>query len=447
MAKGYWAGLDVGVETTSVCVINDDGEVLREATRRTDLREIHEELKWLRRRKSAHVGMEAGVGLALARGLRTLGYSVELYEARQLSKFLRSRRNKTDAGDAAGIAEAGRVGTPLVSKVFMKSLECQLLQSRLIIRRHLISQRVMTVNLLCRQIEYYGGRISGLKVGGQLRRKVEPELKRLFSGMPNSVAPELRLLLDRADELAAIQRGFDRKINEFVVGNELCQRWMEIPGVGPVCAATFFAAVCEPSRFRRSADIGPYFGLTPSLRQSGLTARYGRITKMGNRETRTALVRSAMSCMVWNKKQDRLKEWAAELEARRGRNKAKVALARKLAVIMIAMWKSGERFRSIELNSEVSQNNRPESDPEIAHAAQCVISFGDGSGRISTPCELPDPEPELSNAPERVISCGTGSGDVTGVAKQVRGPCSEESLAQEEGWRSGPPSPRDLAYS
>jgi len=100
MAREIWAGLDVGVDTTSVCVIDGFGEVLHEATCPTDVRSVHREIVFLKRRRFARVGMETGTGMHLARGLRSLGYTVDVYETRQLSKFLRARRNKTDAGDA-----------------------------------------------------------------------------------------------------------------------------------------------------------------------------------------------------------------------------------------------------------------------------------------------------------------------------------------------------------
>lgn len=105
MTKRFWAGLDVGVETTAVCVIDDAGEIVHEGSCPTVVKSVHRELACLRRRRFARVGLEAATGTTLARGLRNLGYEVDLYEARQLSKFLRLRRNKTDAGDAIGIAE------------------------------------------------------------------------------------------------------------------------------------------------------------------------------------------------------------------------------------------------------------------------------------------------------------------------------------------------------
>jgi transposase len=337
--------LDVGVETTSICVIDDAGQVLREATCRTVLKDVHRELRWLKRRRSARIGIEAGVGTSLARGLRNFGYSVDIYEARQLSKFLRANRNKTDAGDASGIAEAGRLGIRLVSKVHLKSLECQSLQSRLTIRRHIIGQRVRTTNLLCRQIELFGGRISGVTKGSKLRKQAEVEIKNLFGSVSTPLTFELHRLLAQTEQLQAHQQAIDRDLCRLALDNEVCRRFMEIPGVGPICALSFYAAIGEPHRFKRSADVGPYFGLTPRLHQSGMTKRLGRISKMGNRATRTLLVHASQIFMRWSRADSRLRAWTFGIEQRRARGQARVALARKLAIIMLAMWKSGEAYR------------------------------------------------------------------------------------------------------
>lgn len=320
------------------------GSFNQEATCPTAFKSVHQEIRWLRRRRFARVSLEAGPGICLARGLRSLGYPVDLYEARQLSKFLRVRRNKTDAGDASGIAEAGRIGATLISKAHLKSLECQSLQSRLTIRRHLIRRRVKAVNLLCRQLELYGGRISGSVKGGQLRRKVEAEIGRLFGRSSNPLISELRYLLDHAEQLVVHQHVIDRELTRVAFDNEICRRFMEIPGVGPICALSFYAAIGEPDRFTRSTGVGAYFGLTPALHQSGLSLRLGRISKMGNTAVRTLLVRASISLMKWENADDRLRSWAASVEQRRGRARARVALARKLTIIMLAMWKSGERY-------------------------------------------------------------------------------------------------------
>ena len=345
MARKLWAGLDVGVETTSLCVIDDDGEVLHEAVCPTNVKSVHRELAFLKRRRSARVGLETGVGTTLARGLRNLGYSVDIYEARQLSKFLRVRRNKTDAGDASGIAQAGRLASPIVSKVHLKSLECQSLASRLTIRRHLIRARVRAVNLLCRQLEQFGGRVGPCRGSRDLRAKVEAQIKELFGRALNPLVAEFRYLLSRCEEFYSYQESVDRDLTRFAHENDVCRRLMKIPGVGPICALTFYAAVGEPERFRNSADIGSYLGLTPRLHQSGLTHRMGRISKMGHRATRTLLVQASIQFMRRSRADIELHAWVSRIEQRRGRGRARVALARKLAIIMLSIWKSGQDYQ------------------------------------------------------------------------------------------------------
>jgi len=338
-----WAGLDIGVETTRVCIIDNSGEVMRECSCHTDTKEVRHELARFRRDRFARVIIEAGVGSHLARGLRSLGYPVELFEARKLSKFLRVRRNKTDAGDAHGIAEAGRIGASVVSRVFLKDLETQCLQARLTIRRRLISQRVSATNLLGRQIEQFGGRYRATHEQGQLKRVVEAEIKRIFRGEPLSLTAELKYLLEHCERLREHQREIDRDLANYAADNEVCCRLMEIPGVGPICALNFYAAIGDPRRFERTGDVGNYFGLTPRLHQSGLLLRMGRISKMGNKSVRSLLVQSALTFMRCENDSD-LRNWAANFEARSGKARARVALARKLAVVMLAIWKSGSRY-------------------------------------------------------------------------------------------------------
>lgn len=343
MAKGVWVGLDVGVESTSICVVNAAGEVVREAVCPTAVKNVHREISCFKRRKFARIALEAATGLNLARGLRTLGYQVDLYEQRQLTKFLRLRRNKTDAGDAAGIAEAGRLGAGTISKVHLKTLECQSLQSRLTIRRQLIRQRVANVNLLGRQLELYGGRLKSTKPVN-LRPVVEAEIQKVFGKARSELRHDLHHLLRRCEGLVRDQHALDCELRQEATDNEVCRLLMGIPGVGPLTALTFYAAICDPHRFRRSADVGAYFGLTPTIRQSGLMSRSGRISKMGNRAARTALATAAKSFLQWSSPDSDLRRWAQQLEERRGRRKARIAVARKLATIMLAMWKNGKAY-------------------------------------------------------------------------------------------------------
>lgn len=348
LTKRLWAGLDVGVEETAVCVLGEHGEIVHEATCCTAVKSVHRELRCLRRKRFARVGLEASTGMALARGLRNMGYEVDLYEQRQLSKFLRLRRNKTDKGDAIGIAEAGQLGASNISKVHLKSLECQLLQSQLTIRRHLIRQRVAMVNMLGRQLEIYGGRLRRRKLP-DLRCNVEIEIKKIFGRAANELGSDLQYLVDRCEQLIDHQRSTDAELKRRAFEIEVCRRFMTIPGIGPLCALTFYAAVGDPARFARAADVGSFLGLAPRISQSGMTFRRGKISKMGNRPARTLLVSSSLAFMRWADEESDLRTWAAAVEKRRGARKARIALARKLSTVMLAMWKNGEPYKARQL--------------------------------------------------------------------------------------------------
>ena len=233
MAKQLWVGLDVALDTTSICVIDRDGAILREAVCPTVARTIHREIVSLGCRRLGRVGLEAGIGSGLARELKELGYTVELYEARQLSKFLRVRRNKTDAGDALSIAHAGRIASPLVSRVHLKSIECEALACRLKIRRHLNKARMDAVNLIRKQFLLFGVRIA-TGSPATFNARVEKEIRKTFGRTPNALAADLRHLLGYIEELRVYKRSLDHELTRLALGNDACRRMMAIPGVGPI---------------------------------------------------------------------------------------------------------------------------------------------------------------------------------------------------------------------
>jgi len=127
--------------------------------------------------------------------------------------------------------------------------------------------------------------------------------------------------------------------------DEVCRRLMTIPGVGAVVAMTFKAAVDQSERFTRSKAVGAHFGLTPKKYQSGEIDRTGRISKVGDAMVRTALFEAANVMLTRAVRCSGLKAWALRVASRQGMKKAKVALARKLAVVMHRMWVDGTSFR------------------------------------------------------------------------------------------------------
>jgi hypothetical protein len=198
-----------------------------------------------------------------------------------------------------------------------------------------------------------------------LRSKVEAEITKLFGKGPNPLVIQLFYLLDHCENLMAYQKQVDHELRRFAFENDVCKRFMEIPGVGPIGALTFYTAVGEPARFRRTADVGSYLGLTPKLHHSGLTQRVGRISKMGHVATRTLLVRASTHFMRCSAKDTALIAWASQVEQRRGRGRARIALARKLATIMLAMWKTGEPYRPRYL-AGLSQLPKGAADLDLA---------------------------------------------------------------------------------
>jgi transposase len=173
---------------------------------------------------------------------------------------------------------------------------------------------------------------------------VENEIRKLFGSGSSALVAQLRHLADHCERLIAYQRAIDRELKHIAHENDVCRRLMEIPGVGPLCALTFYAAVDDPHRFSRSADIGSYFGLAPRVHESGLTLKKARISKMGNKSVRSLLVHAAALHLRHCRPDSAIRDWALRIEERRGRLPSRVALARKLSVIMLAIWKNGSHF-------------------------------------------------------------------------------------------------------
>ena len=125
----------------------------------------------------------------------------------------------------------------------------------------------------------------------------------------------------------------------------VCRRLMSAPGVGPVVAITFKTAVDDPTRIRKSKHVGPLFGLTPKKYQSGETDVTGGITRVGDEMVRTALYEAANILLSRVTRFSVLKRWGMDIAKRRGTKRAKVALARKIGVILHRMWIDGTSFR------------------------------------------------------------------------------------------------------
>jgi transposase len=137
----------------------------------------------------------------------------------------------------------------------------------------------------------------------------------------------------------------DRLVIKQAKENAMCRHLMSIPGVGVLTALAFMTAIEDPARFQKSRSVGAFLGLTPKRYQSGETDWDGRISKRGDALARAYLYEAANALLTNCRKWSALKAWGMQLAKRRGLSKAKVAVARKLAVIMHQMWTAGEAFR------------------------------------------------------------------------------------------------------
>ena len=152
------------------------------------------------------------------------------------------------------------------------------------------------------------------------------------------------LIAARAAVLAAVV-AIDGDIRKMTRASGACRRLMSIPGVGQLTALAFTAAVDDPGRFRRSRDIGAYLGLVPRRYQSGEVDYTGGISKCGDRPVRTLLYEAANVMLTRYKGPLKLKAWALAIANRSTMRKARIALARRLAIIMHAMLRHGTEFQ------------------------------------------------------------------------------------------------------
>ena len=340
--KSLWVGLDVGADETTVCAIDDRGDVVFELPVESKPTALHAALKcdqrWIRL-----IGVEScSFGIAICRSLLKFGYPVVMFEARQVSKFLSIRKNKTDKNDARGLADIARLGRGSVSEVRVKRPECQRLRSILVTRQKLVQLRTAMEGNMRSLFRLNGGRLPSSYSVAALRRNVFEELRRLRRSEKIDLREEIEPLLVLSVAMRGYIEDLDQRLAKRARDEDVCQRFLEIPGVGPITALAFYSAVDDPHRFRRNADIGAYFGLVPRIRQSGQTLVRTRISKQGDRLTRTYLTSAAQHHL--KNADSSLALWGINVSQRLRKTGIYVALARKLAVTMLAIWKSGERY-------------------------------------------------------------------------------------------------------
>lgn len=333
-----YVGLDVSMDSTSICIVDQDGTVLKECKSATDPADIAAALtSW--RDRLRRIGVEAqSFSPWIAAELLRLGLPVIVVEAIHMQKALLAQRNKTDRNDARGIAHMMRMGW--FRAVHVKSPES--LQLRFLLSgRRLLKRKFLDV-----ENELRGAlKAFGLVIGAVSRGQLEARTRRLVEGAPRVVVALVETLLGVRRTLLEEYGRLHREIVRVVRHDDVCRRFMTIPGVGPVTALAFKTAIDDPARFRRSRTVGAHFGLTPRRFQSGTVDYSGRISRTGDPEVRCQLYSAASSLLTRCKKWSSLRAWGMSIAKRRGHKKAVVAVARKLATVLHSMWRDGSEFR------------------------------------------------------------------------------------------------------
>jgi transposase len=333
----HFAGLDVSVKETSVCIVDDTGRIVREVKVASEPDALLAVLK-----NSAYrfkrIGLEAGpLSQWLYSALDEANLPAICVETRHMRAVLKAQINKTDRNDARGIAQMIRAG--IYRPVHVKTLRSQKLRMLLTHRKLLQSKAIAVENDLRGTLRNFG-----LKVGMVGTVKFEARIKELVENLPDLVGLVEPLLIVRRvlrEQIAVLHR----RLLAIVKDDEVCRRLMTIPGVGPVVALTYRATVDVPARFRNSKAVGAAFGLTSAKYQSGEINRSGAISKCGDEMMRVMLYEAAQILLVRSTKWCWLKAWAMQIARRQGMKKAIVALARRLAVIMHRIWVDGTEFR------------------------------------------------------------------------------------------------------
>jgi transposase len=333
----HFAGLDVSVKETSVCIVDGVGKTAREVRVASEpdalLGVLANPAYCLKR-----VGLEAGpLSQWLFSALAEAGLPVICVETRHMRAALNAQINKTDRNDARGIAQMMRAG--LYRTVHVKTLRSQKLRMLLTHRKLLQSKAIAIENDLRATLRNFG-----LKVGMVGTVKFEARIKELVDKIPDlAILVEPLLIVRRAlrEQFGILHR----RLLAVVRDDEVCRRLMTVPGVGPVVALTYRATVDVPARFRKSKAVGAVFGLTPCKYQSGEIDRTGAISRCGDEMMRMMLYEAAQTMLLVSTRWSWLKAWAMQIARRRGMKKAIVALARRLAVILHRIWVDGTQFR------------------------------------------------------------------------------------------------------
>jgi transposase len=337
-----YIGIDVHKNSCQVCVLTEDGELIERRIKTT--RDSFDAL--LGGQAPAKILVESSTESEwVARHLEAIGHEVIVADPNFAPMYAtRDKRIKTDRRDARALCEACRLGA---YRPAHRTSDAQRgIRAHLAVRDTLVRTRAKYISLIGALARQEGCRIGRGTSANFAARVAQARL-------PLHVLTQIEPLLIMLEALNEQIRKADERLAEVVRGDEVVRRLCSVPGVGPVTATTFAATLDGASRFRGAKHVRSYLGLVPREYSSGEKQHRGRISKAGNRRARALLVEAAWSLLRWKTERTRaLHEWWARIAQRRGKAVAVVALARKLAGILFAVWRDGTEFDPRRLRVE-----------------------------------------------------------------------------------------------
>lgn len=331
-----YCGIDVANKTSAICIMDEALAVERETECATDEDGFRQALKGY---EVLRCVLEASpLSEWLAKVLETQGFEVVVIDPRR-AKAVIATKKKTDQLDARNLARMAASGW--YTEVHRKSAQARLLRSHLKAREGLVQAQRQQSNRVRGLLRAHGirlGRVSQGAFEGRVRACVREHCSGLLAA--------IEALLESWRCLRRAVAQLTQHIKALVRDDAVCKLLMTAPGVGPLVSCAYVATMDDPRRFARAAQVAGYVGLVPSVHQTGETEYRGRITKEGDALLRWLLVEAAHVLLTRSRCDCALKRWGKRLEKRKGSAKAKVAVARKLAIILHRMWLTNTAFKA-----------------------------------------------------------------------------------------------------
>jgi transposase len=333
-----YAGLDVSDKSTHVCVVDGGGRVVWSGSCATCPETI---ARTLARRAPglARAVLETGaLSSFLYRGLAERGVAVTCVCARHAHGVLSARVNKSDAHDAEGLAQMARTGW--YKAVRIREEGTHLDRASLKIREQLTASHRALANQLRGLLKLFGLRLGQVTTPGKRRER----LQALFAQKPE-LREVMAPLLESLEALEVRIATLSRRLAARAAADPVTARLMSVPGVGPITALVYKTSIEDPDRFDHSRSAGAFAGLAPRRSQSGERDVTGHISRAGDPMLRSALYEAANSLLARVKRDCPLRTWGLALARTRGAKRARVAVARKLAILLHRLWASNTEFR------------------------------------------------------------------------------------------------------